>query len=279
MSSRPIKLVVAVCYTNSSYVPNAVKSVTDGFVRCTDIVVADYGPPLPTSLRKKDNVSIVRTPKYGYLSSFYAAVEKHGTGPDVHYILIDGSTIYMPHLISEFLNIAPQMDKIIAEKINGASKLNGIIYGLAGIIFSDNKQQALEDELSSLLGETDAAPSSGFSCTTPNISQENSTVDLLDFMGSVYIRGPFLEGIKDEIFATVKSYQAAEAAVLLANWLASKDVLRVQVCTLTNNRFIMERIKSFERVSYSPTAYESTLKDLHIKKCLHLCKLSGPKGT
>jgi hypothetical protein len=278
MSSRPIKLVVAVCYTNSSYIPNSVKSIIDGFIRCTDIVVADYGPPLATSLRKKENVSIIRTPKYGALSSLYAAVEKHGTGPDVHYILIDGNTIYMPHLIPEYLNTAPQMDKIIAEKINDSTKLKGVVYGLAGVIFGENKKQALDDELSSLLGETDE-PSSGFSCTTPNISQENSTVDLLDFMGSVYIRGPFLDGLKEEMFATVKSYQTAEAAVLLANWLASKDVLRVQVCTLTNNRFIMERIKSFERVSYSPTAYESTLKDLHIKKCLHLCKLSGPKGT
>ena len=283
--SRQVKLVVAVCYTNSSFVANTVKSITDGFVRVTDIVVADYGPPLPSSLRKKDNVSIIRTPKYGAMSSLYAAIEKYGTGPEIHYVLVDGSTLYMPHLISEFLNTVPEMDKLIVEKINGASKVDGLVYGLAGVVFKEDKKKALEDELNSLLEvevevevEGGAPVPEKFCCTTPMITHENSTVDMLDFMGSVYIRGPLLAGIKDVMFTSVKSYQGTEGAVLLANFLAGNNVLRIQICTLTNNRFIMERIKSFERVSYNPLAYEPVLQDLHLKGCLKLCKLGLTKA-
>ena len=268
--SRPVKIVVAVCYTNSSFVANTVKSITDGFVRCTDIVISDHGPPLPSSLRKKDNVSIIKTPKYGVLSSLYAAVEKYGTGPDVHYIIADGSTVYMPNLIAEFINTAPEMDKIITEKINGAAKVAGIVYGLTGVVFKEDKSKALEDELNSLLGED---VKEKFARTSPMVSHESSTVEVLDFMGSLYIRGPLLQDVKDALFKNATSYQATEGAIVLSNFLAGKQILRVQICTLTNNRFIMERIKSFERVSYNPLAYGPVLQELDLKGFLHLCKI------
>jgi hypothetical protein len=280
--SKPIKLVYGVCYTNPNFVSNTVKALLEGLLTPTDIVIADYGLVLANSLRKKDNVSVIKTPNYGMLSSLYAILEKYGTAASVHIILVDEATNYMPHLAPEYLNASPEMFKHLQSRIPAGVPCEGAAFGLSGILFTEDTQKQLDSEFDALLDDSSLAAAKSDSGelslkrTLPTILKDTSTVDILEFSGSIYFKASYLEGFKDAFFsktAPAVSYDRFQATVFLSNFLAKKHIFRVNVCHLTNNRFIMDRIGCFDRLQkYSPTDYLPVMNTLYTKGELHICK-------
>jgi hypothetical protein len=278
--SKPIKLVYGVCYTNPNFISNTVKSLLEGLLTPTDIVIADYGLVLANSLRKKDNVSVIKTPNYGMLSSLYAILEKYGTTPSVHIVLVDEATTYMPHLAPEYLNVSPEMFRQLQTRIPAGVLCDGAAFGLAGILFTEDNQKKLDCELDDLLNdgpEHEHEPSrASMTRTMPTILKDTSTVDILEFSGSIYLKASYLEGFKDTFFsktAPAVPYDRFQATVFLSNFLSKKNIFRVHVCHLTNNRFIMERVGCFDRLQkYSPTDYLTPMNDLYAKGELNICK-------
>jgi hypothetical protein len=248
-------------------------------------VIADYGLNLPASLKKKDHVSIIRTPNYGMLSSLYAILEKYGTSPNVRIILVDEATTYMPHLASEYLNTSPEMLKQLKSKItesNASAAFEGAVFGLSGILYTEDKQNDLDKELNALLeggGEVAQSEKLSIKRSLPSIIRDTSTVDLLEFSGSIFLFGSHLEGFKNLYFnvKTPVSYNRFQATVFLSNFLAKKHIYRVNVCHLANNRFIMERIGCFSRLeSYKPTDYWPVIQELYSSGELYICQ-DNPK--
>ena len=243
-SPSPIRLIIGVCYTNPNHLVNTIKSITDGILQPSDIVVADYGLQLPSSLRKKENVSIIRTPNYGSLSSLIAILEKYSkikSKEVVSIILIDGQVTYMPHLIPEYIYSSPLIAQQLKSKIT--TTYNGCIYGLNGLKFIEDKQKILELELTALTTNTASPSPIQQNIKKIILSQDTATVDVLEFAGSIYMQYSYLEGF----ILNPEPYDMATGALIISNFMATKNIFRMQVCTLTNNRYIMEKIGCFSK--------------------------------
>jgi len=247
MPPKPVKLVYGICYTNPNILTSTLRSLLDGLVKPTDIVIADYGLNLAPALKKKDHVSVIKTPNYGILSSLYAILQKYGTAPEVHVVLVDEATTYMPHLIAEYLNTTPEILRQLQAQI---PSVTGAVYGLCGVLFAEDKQKDLENELESLLDCTEETvkTESKIKRSTPTVMKDTATVDLLEFTGSIFCQASQLAGFKEDAFKKPHAYNRFEATVILSNFFASKQILRVNICHLANNRFIMDRIGCFARV-------------------------------
>ena len=270
--SKQIRLVYGVCYTNPNFLCNTVKSLLDGNITPADIVIADYGLSLANSLKKKDHVSIIKTPNYGMLSTLYAIIEKYGTKPTVHIILVDEAATYMPHLASEHVNASPDIIRQFQSQIPAGVTFKGAVFGLAGLAFRADKRNELDNELESLLNDTEIpvkVPSS-VNNLQPNMIQDTTTADILEFIGSIYLTADKLSGFKNEVFKKPVSFDRFQATVILSNFLEKNNVFRINICHLANNRFIMDRIGCFSRVQkYQLTDYIPAMTEL---EDMYLCK-------
>ena len=112
-----ITIVVCILYdnvnvTHISHISHTLKSILDGKILPSDIIIAD-SPHLQTSLKKKDRVSVIKSENYGVLSSLVAAIKKHGIADNVKYIIVDDQVTYMPHLIQEYLSSSLELETIL----------------------------------------------------------------------------------------------------------------------------------------------------------------------
>ena len=242
------KIVVCMLYDsdNISTILQSVKSITDGQVIVTDIVIADYNAlPLPSSLKKKEKVSIIKTLNYGVLSSLVAAINKHGTSDSVNYILADGQVIYMENMVSYYLKSTQELTEGLKSKIpaGDAEGFKGSVFGLSGLLFIENKQITLQTELQELL--TLDEPAKNLKRSQIGYTRDNSTVDLLEISGSMYFTGPQIDNLKDSL--RQETYTRITGAVFLANYFAKKGIYRTQICNLDNNKYIMQQFNLFQK--------------------------------
>ena len=269
---KPIRLVYGVCYTNPNFLCNTVKSLLEGNMPPTDIVIADYGLALANSLKKKDHVSIIKTPNYGMLSSLYAIIEKYGTTPSVHIILVDEAATYMPHLASEHINTSPDILRQFQSHIKAGVTFKGAVFGLAGLALRPDKRNELDNELESLVNDTEMPNVPSLTNLQPNLIQDTTTADILEFHGSIYLTADKLSGFKNDLLKKPVSFDRFQATVILANFLEKNNIFRINICHLANNRFIMDRIGCFSRVQkYQLTDYITAMKDISTDE-LYLCK-------
>jgi hypothetical protein len=274
-----INLVFGICYTNPNFLVSTVKSLLDGSVTPTDIVIADYGLNLTPSLKKRDHVSVIKTPNYGMLSSLYAILQKYGKTPAVHIILVDEAVTYMPHLAAEYLNTTAEILKEM--KIKFQKDDISAAFGLTGLILKENKQHDLDNELESLIsGSDDDISGSGGSGGTrvvfkrnyPTTTTNTMPVDLLEFTGSIYITANQVSELaSSDVFKKPISYNRFQASVVLSSFLAKKNIYRVNVCHLGNNRFIMERIGCFSHAQkHEATEYVKAIEEGGIETVTNL---------
>ncbi len=276
VTQTKINLVFGVCYTNPNFLVSTVKSILDGSVTPTDIVIADYGLNLTPSLKKRDQVSVIKTPNYGMLSSLYAVLQKYGKNPSVHIVLIDEAVTYMPHLAAEYLNTTGEILKEMRAKFqtNDVSA----VFGLTGLVFKENKQRDLDSELEALvsgdaasIGAPGAPESVSFKRNYPTTTTNTVSVDLLEFTGSIYLTVNQLTGFSSEVFKKPISYNRFQAAVVLSSFLAKNNIYRVNVCHLGNNRFIMDRIGCFSHAQkYEATEYITAIQEGGIETVTNL---------
>lgn len=240
-------IVVCILYeaSNLSHISHTVKSILDGKILPSDIIIAD-SQHLPASLKKKDRVSVIKSENYGVLSSLIAAIKKHGTAENVKYIIVDDHVTYMPHLIQEYLSSSLELENLLILKLKDTEKVfKGSVFGLSGIVFIENKQENLENELKSLL--CNEQEEKFLTRTQPACLKDNSTVDVLEIYGSIYFTGDQISGFVEEL--EKKEFNKVTAAVHLSNYFSKKGIYKTQICNLVNNKYIMEKIDCFLKLT------------------------------
>jgi hypothetical protein len=154
----------------------------------------------------------------------------------------------MPHLAADYLNTTQDMANQLRSKLSKDEPFTGVAFGLGGIVFKEDKQNDLDNELNSLLDNVDADASVASTTLIPSIIQETTTVTLLELTGSIYLTADFLKGFKEQVFTKpTVSFDRFQAAVILSKFLEKQHVHRINICHLANNRFVMDRIGCFSR--------------------------------
>ena len=281
MSSEPITLVVCILHDcnnakksacsgpyNVSRISTTVKSILEGTLMPSDIIIAD-SQYLPMSLKKKDRVSVIKSENYGMLSSLIAGIKKHGTSSNVRYILVDGQVSYLPHLAREYLSSTVELEAMLKSKLTLKSEedFKGSVFGLSGIIFIENKQETLANELKNLLSD-ESVNNKFLTRSQAGYTKDNSTVDILEICGSIYFNGVQISDFIEQ--TALKDYSEVQAAVHLSNYFAKKGIYKTQICNLVNNKYIMEKLNCFLHINLNVKDYLTELTNLMHLNELHI---------
>lgn len=195
---------------------------------------------LPTSLRKKNRLTIYKVPgltKVKPLDVLRLPSLMHKGEETVFCLIVSPNNNYPPHIIEEYLNFYP---KIMANiKSTAASKM---ICGLTGIRKVVDKKRQMDSEIAALAAGQPTEPTTSFMTTSYPI--ENAPVDELKFSGSVFYRMEDLD--PDQVLPVGMTAMSSEQC--LADYCKKSNICMFQVCTLTLNRLIFERMKMFRSV-------------------------------
>jgi hypothetical protein len=74
--------------------------------------------------------------------------------------------------------------------------------------------------------------------------KETCTVEVLEIYGSIFANLDYLKDIEFK-----EDYNRLTASVFLSNYLNNIGIYRTQLCTLTANKYVMNRIGCFKEVS------------------------------
>jgi hypothetical protein len=240
---------------NVSHISTTVKSILNGTLMPSDIVIAD-SQYLPLSLKKKDRVSVIKSENYGMLSSLVAGIKKHGTSSNIKYIVVDAKVAYLPHLAREYLSCATEDFK-------------DSVFGLSGIVFIENKEENFANALKSLLSDESVNLKSREAAYT----KDNCTVDILEICGSIYFNGTQISDFVNADQTVLKEYNSVQAAVHLSNYFSKKGIYKTQICNLVNNKYIMEKLNCFFNINIKFNDYLTELTHLTDLNELHIFKV------
>lgn len=197
------------------------------------------------SLRR--SVELKRTDKdLGILGSMLTFMSTHDAEADAALLIVDGSCTYPPHLIKEYLSCAPELHSSLIKEMPEA---NGSIYGMAGIIMTEDKKKYLDQMFESLTSKdgNEDEDAKHERLTVMSQTVNNATVHYLDPVGSIMIYRKQLQN--DFVAYVAMVWNEAESLsmdVLLSNYFASKKIVRTQICNMFINRFMMSRMGCFD---------------------------------
>jgi hypothetical protein len=157
---------------------------------------------------------------------------------DTYALLVSGSCVYPPQLVSEYLEALKEV------VVSGAK---GVAYGLGGIVMSVDKQHNIEREFQSLLAGTATATDIACDRTVIGYCKGTAQVDYLEIPHTILVARSclddglfkYLEAVPMEPEADREGLALESTCVLLSNYFASRGVARIQVCNLILNRFML----------------------------------------
>lgn len=193
-------------------------------------------PALPTSLRKKNRLTIYKVPgltRVRPLDVFrLPALMPASKDEAVYCLIVTPNNSYPPHMIEEYVQIH---QKLVANK--GNSGHQAIVCGLTGLKHVVDKKRQMDSEIEALAAGRPLPDPNKF--MTVSYPIEHTPVDLLKFSGSVFFLTSDLSGLD-------VSVAPAQSEELLADYCKKSNICMFQVCTLTLNRIMFERMKMFQ---------------------------------
>jgi len=245
-----MKFVVAMtcCAADLEYLNDCVRSLLDGILLPEEIIITlRDGIKIPSVLRKKvtqpdSKIKVVRVDKdYGSLTAIVGAMERHPVNSDMYIVFLNSNCTYPPHLLKEYEISIPDLDRSLKEKLPNN---NGSIYGLGGIVMAQDKNANLDREFQKLIG----------ACTEQyeernliGYVRDNATVDYLESCASLCIhrsllKNDFLVYLAKVIPSIEEGHNRGIALdIVLSNYFAKHQILRLQICNLAINRFMLHR--------------------------------------
>jgi hypothetical protein len=275
-----MKIVVAITGSDTIHINNAVKSLLDGMIQPSEILVTlKRGSGSGSELGWPDKVHILfLDDDYGSLTAIVGAMERYPAHSDTYILFLNSNCTYPPHLIKEYEQCVPDLEKALREKLPNN---NGSVYGLSGVVMAPDKQRNLDLEFRDLIGK----PIDPYEVrNTLGYVRENATVDYLESCGSVLIHRSQL---KDDFLVYLAKAKAKDTGselapnqetlsmdVILSNYFAKHRFLRTQICNFAINRFMLIRAGYFQNYREldeqdKRDLYERTVKHLRSKGCFY----------
>lgn len=227
---------------------------------------------IPSSLMHREHIHIHahQGPHHHGLTALTSLMKRYPYSDDLYVVYLDGNCVYPVHLISEYVQSLVELQKVIADKLP-ASK--GSVLGIAGVVMAEDKKRSLEKEFQSLIDGTEEFYEKR---TILSYVKDNATVDYLESMGSIIMHRSQLEDDFPIYLNKVWTDKVVLSTdVILNNYFASKNIVRVQICNMLINRYMMEHMKCFaenqslETMSKQEksTVYENTISHLRSIGC------------
>jgi hypothetical protein len=246
-----MKFVVAMtcCEADLVYINDCVKSLLAGMIVPEEIIITlGEGTKIPTALRKKmtqsdSRIKLVRVDKdYGSLTAIVGAMERHPVSSDMYIVFLNSNCTYPPHLLKEYEMSIPDLDRGLKEKLPNNN--NGSIYGLGGVVMAQDKNANLDREFQKLIGVNDEHYEER---NLIGYVRDNATVDYLESCTSLCIhrsllKNDFLVYLAKVIPSTEEGHnRGISLDIILSNYFAKHQILRLQICNLAINRFMLHR--------------------------------------
>lgn len=240
---EPVTVIAVIAYNSKNNSKNdfvkTIRSLNEGVQPPTMILLAD-SLCITNSIKKKDRVSVVSIGKQEIteLDCFKVLDKAMKQSNKPYYYLITTPGIEYPvHLLQEYLSMHRPLNNTLKEKMEKDNKpFRGSVMGVSGVIMANNpnSNRNLDLELEMLLNglnlpDEPVRNSIGY-------MHENATIDILELSGSVFAYSEDLNP------SELISYDQINPDVGLANLCAQKGISRLQICTLTLNRFILEKM-------------------------------------
>lgn len=256
------------------HITSTIKSLQEGNVKPHEIVVTLCGgAKAPSSLKKRAMVTGSRIyinstdiNVQGSLAAVVGIVNRYKATDNVYIIVCDAKCDYPPHLLQEYATSVDELNHRLKEKLPDS---DSSIYGVAGTVMAKNKNLSLEREFQQLIGKTDEQHEER---NMIGYVRETATIDFLESCGSILLRRSQL---KDDFMDYLKTAvgsgsDALSSDVILSNYFAKHKILRTQICTLTLNRFMLNRCGYQKCYTELPAAekqslFEKTVRHLRAK--------------
>jgi hypothetical protein len=217
---------------------------------------------------------------YGSLGVLFAFLNRYpsSSSPDVSIVMVNSTCTYPPHLINEYVTSVPELEKSLAVQL---PESKGCIFGISGILMTEDKKKNMDAEFASLISDNDNDDSAPLEkLTVMSQTATNATVHYLDIAGSIIIHRRFLSGDFVAYLAMVWRWASdnkvdLSADVILCNYMASKKIVRTQICNIFINRFMMGRMGCFKEYESntditSSKMYLATTDHLRKQKCFYV---------
>jgi len=195
---------------------------------------------IPAALRHSERIRLERTDyDFGSLTGLACALELYDDRADIQLMLVSSTMRYPKNIVQEFLAIRPELEKQLASKL---PQYTSSIWGTGGTVMVQNKERDMDRELEALMAGHDIAPSDNR--TIIGYVRENATVDILETHGVIWlnrqqvVKSDFMQMLKKYGDGLVKGLLCGDT--LLSNYMASRNIFRTQICTLTLNRYLLE---------------------------------------
>lgn len=247
-----MKVIVATTYnedTDMELLEQCIKSLkhADGFV-----IGVDRDPTYTDTLLRRrfsswNNIEYVNVDtKKSRLGAVVAFCERYQSEEDVYCLVVDNRCTYPCHLVTEYRNQVDNLNKAINEKLPNTV---GSAYGMSGVVMLPNKKKDWDAEFEKLIngdsGDDEETPQE--KKTEFGYVRENATIDYLEISGSILIhRSQLFNDFISYINRVLTLEHSLNDDVLLCNFLASKKVMRTQICSIFINRFMMDRLECFK---------------------------------
>jgi len=209
---------------------------------------------VPQSLKKKSRVVMYKPDKYAegqvkpldVMQLIPKLLEdyKQEKDEDVYFMIVTPGNSYPKHIIDEYLRTHGKMSATLEQKLKeskNAPPFKGSVFGLSGIFLVSDPKKLMDMELQCLqdgidMPEKPPKNSIGY-------VNSNATVELLEFNGSVFFNS---KHIKAEWFdSTLQNRELINSVpndMLFSNVCSLNGILRSQICAMTFNRFVFERM-------------------------------------
>lgn len=262
-----------------SNITSTIKSIQEGYVKPYEIVVTLYNrAKAPSSLKKRTmepgskiyihSLNSSSPAATGSVAAVMGVVNRYKPDDDAWIVVCNPKCNYPPHLLQEYSLGIDSLNKSLKEKLPDS---NGSIFGIAGAVMAKNKNLNLEREFQQLIGDIDEHHEER---NMIGYVKETATIDYLESSGSILLRRSQIQDDFTDYVKAVEMTESLSADVVLSNYFAKHNVLRTQICSLTINRFMLDRC-GYHKNYYEPPAadkqalFEQTVRHLRAKELFY----------
>jgi hypothetical protein len=243
-----MKIVVGICVTNlesDSGLGACIDSLLSGTLIPDEIMIAsgENNIIIPEPLTKRAELGLgpAQNKDYGVLNVVLNFAQRYKIDEDVALIILNSECIYPSHLVQEYVSSVPELSKSLMEQL---PESNNSVYGLSGYIMTEDKNKNLDNEFKRLTEDIDIEI--GEKLTVLSQVVHNATVHYLDYSSSIFIHRRQIDGDFGAYVTKVWTNEQISTDVILCNYLASKRIVRTQICNIFINRFMMDRMGCFK---------------------------------
>jgi hypothetical protein len=180
-------------------------------------------------------------------------------------LLVEAGNSYPPHLVTQYRTAGRELGPRLIDQINQIPedrrpKCQGQVYGIGGVNFVTDRQRSLAEEYQYL---TDYSLDGTIRPKTQRNGlgyfRDNATVEILEFAYSLWLPlSTQLIGLTNFLECN-RTLRSVLPDLLFSVFLAQKNLVRVQLCTLVLNRYMMECL------GCTPTINQETKNKLYLK--------------